>query len=307
MSERIPFNCSDASWIEQANKTGRQPVLFIHGLWLHPSSWNRWTALFEEQGYVCRATSWPEDLPSVAEAREDIPGVSEELGDVAEYHQSLASGLDRKPIVIGHSFGGLIAQLLADRGVSAVTVAIAPAAFRGVLPLPLSELRSASPVLLNPANRKRRVGLTSEQFRYAFGNALPEQQANELYEEFAVPAPGGPLFEAAFANLNPWSADQLDPHQQDRGPLMLIAGEQDHTVPAAVVEAEFKLQRVNPMVTEFRTVPARGHSLTIDSGWKAIAEIALDFCGRFKPASLSDDAIDESERESFPASDPPAI
>jgi pimeloyl-ACP methyl ester carboxylesterase len=189
--------------------------------------------------------------------------------------------LARKPAIIGHSFGGLLAQILAGRGLAAATVAIDAAPFRGVLPLPFSALKSAWPVLGNPANRNRAVPLTFDQFRYGFANAVPEKEAEELYHTFAVPAAGAPLFQAATANLNPWTEDKVDTENPARGPLLIVSGENDHTVPFAISNAAFKLQQRNPGVTEFVEMPDRGHALTIDHGWREVATTALAFVKRF--------------------------
>lgn len=265
-----------------ANASGRQPVVFIHGLWLLPSSWARWEALFEAAGYAPLAPGWPDDPPTAAEANahpEVMAGKT--IGQVADHFEAVIGSLDRKPVVIGHSFGGLLAQILAGRGRSCASVAIDPAPFRGVLPLPFSALKSAFPVLGNPANRNRAVPLTYEQFRYGFANAVSEAEAHALHAEFAVPAAGAPLFQAASANLNPWTEDKVDTHNPDRGPLLVISGEKDHTVPHAVAHASFKQQQANPGVTEFVEIKGRGHSLTIDSGWQEVAQTALDFVKRF--------------------------
>ena len=264
--------------IDRANAEGKQPVVFVHGLWLLASSWDNWRALFEEQGYTTLAPGWPDDPQTVEEAIDD-PEVfaNKHIQQVTDHYADVIGQLKRKPAVVGHSFGGLIAQQLADRGLSAVTVAIDPPGFRGVLPLPLSELKSGAPVLSNPANYHRAVSLTFEQFRYGFANALEEEEAHQLYERYAVPGSGTPLFQAAAANLNPWTEDQVKTRNPERGPLLLIAGEKDHTVPASVVAAAYKLQQHNPAVTEFREIPGRGHSLIIDHGWRDVAEVALAF------------------------------
>lgn len=291
------------SAIQRMNQGDHQAVLFIHGLWLDPSSWDRWVSLFEQQNYLCAAPSWPRDEPDVATARTAATDVSETLSEVVDHFDNIARSLNKRPIVIGHSFGGLIAQLLANRGLAAATIAIAPAAFRGVLPLPLSAVRSASPVLLNPANRHHRVALTFDQFRYAFANAVEDSEARELYQKFAVPAPGGPLFEAALANLNPWTQDRLDPLSPTRGPLLLIAGENDHTVPPAVVEAEYRLQKENAAATEYRLVPRRGHALVIDDCWDEVAGLALSFANRFAPPIAEEKSAATVEQPSIPTAD----
>lgn len=264
--------------IDHANASERQPVVFVHGLYLLASSWDNWRAFFEEQGYTTLAPGWPDDPETVAEANDD-PEVfaNKRIKQVTEHYARAIGQLKRKPAIVGHSFGGLIAQQLADEGFSAVTVAIDPAGFRGVLPVPLSELKSGAPVLSNPANYHRAVALTYEQFRYGFTNALSEEEARQLYDRYAVPGSGTPVFQAAAANLNPWTEDQVNTRNPERGPLLLIAGEQDHTVPLAVVKAAYKLQQHNPSVTQFRELPGRGHSLVIDHGWREVAEIAFAF------------------------------
>jgi len=269
--------------VQHANKTGRQPVVFVHGLWLMPSSWVRWVTLFEEAGYTALTPGWPDDPDNVEEANrfpDKLAGKT--IGDIADYLEAIVRELKKKPAIIGHSFGGLLAQILAGRSLSAATVAIDPAPFRGVLPLPISSLKSAWPVLHNPANRNRAVPLTFEQFRYGFANVLDEKEANDLYEKFAVPGSGAPLFSAASANLNPWTEAKVDISDPGRGPLLVISGENDHTVPPSVARAAYEQQiNHNIGVTEFESIPNRGHSLTIDHGWREVAQKALDFVKRF--------------------------
>jgi pimeloyl-ACP methyl ester carboxylesterase len=203
------------------------------------------------------------------------------VGQIADHFEAVVRKLDKKPAVVGHSFGGLLTQILAGRGLSAASVAIDPAPFRGVLPLPISSLRSASPVLRNPANRHRAVPLTYDQFRYAFANATEEDEAKALYEEFAVPGSGEPLFQAAAANLNPWTEAKVDSKNPDRGLLLIISGELDHTVPWSIANASYKREKRNPGVTEIVEIKGRGHSLTIDAGWREVADTALAFVKRF--------------------------
>jgi pimeloyl-ACP methyl ester carboxylesterase len=268
--------------IERANATGLTPVLFIHGLWLLPSSWDRWAGVFEEAGYAPLTPGWPDDPETVEEANahpEVFAGKT--VGQVADHFADVIGKLSKRPAVIGHSFGGLLAQIVAGRGLAAATVAISPAPFRGVLPLPISALRSSAPVLGNPANRNRAVPLTYEQFRYAFANAVSDDEAKQLYDTFAVPAPGAPLFQAATANLNPWTEAKVNSKNPDRGPLLIISGEKDHTVPWAIANASYKKQQRNDGVTEITRVPDRGHALTVDSGWREVADKALAFVKRF--------------------------
>jgi non-heme chloroperoxidase len=268
--------------VERANASGLTPVMFVHGLFLLPSSWDRWAELFEHAGYVALTPGWPDDPDTAEEARahpEALAGKS--VGQVADHFAAIAGELSARPVVIGHSFGGLLAQILAGRGIAAATVAIDPAPFRGVLPLPISALRVAGPALSHPANRHRAVPLTYDQFRYAFANAVSEDEAKELYETYAVPAAALPLFQGAAANLNPWTEAKVDTENPDRGPMLLIAGEKDHTAPPAITHASYKHQERNPAVTEMVEMPGRGHALTIDSGWREVANTSLGFVQRF--------------------------
>jgi len=268
--------------IDKANATGLTPVVFIHGLWLLPSSWDRWATVFEEAGYTALTPGWPDDPETVEEANAH-PEVfaHKSVGQVADHYAEVIGKLEKKPAVIGHSFGGLLTQIIAGRGLSAASVAIDPAPFRGVLPLPISALKSSSPVLKNPANHNRAVPLTYEQFRFGFANAVSEDEAKELYEKFAVPASGKPLFQAATANLNPWTEAKVNSKNPDRGPLLIINGEKDNTVPWSIANASFKKQKRNEGVTEITEIPNRGHALTVDSGWHEVADKALAFVKRF--------------------------
>ena len=234
--------------------------------------------LFEKAGYTAVQAGWPDDPETVEEANahpEVFAGKS--VGEIADHVDAMIRMLDRKPAIIGHSFGGLLTEILAGRGLAAASVPISPAPFRGVLPLPISALRAARPVLSNPANRHRAVPLTFEQFRFGFGNAVSEEEAKELYATFAVPASGEPIFQAAAANLNPWTEAKVDTKNPERGPMLIIVGGDDHQAPDAIAEASFKKQRRNEGVTEFAVIEGRGHSITVDSGWREVAETALAF------------------------------
>jgi len=268
--------------IDQANGSGRTPVVFVHGLWLLPTSWDRWRTVFEKAGYVTLAPGWPDDPETVQEAKEHPEVFAHKtIGEIADHFEDVIGKLTQKPVVIGHSFGGLLTQILAGRGCSAVSVAIDPAPFRGVLPLPISALRAATPVIGNPANRGRAVPLTYEQFRYGFANAVSEEEAEELYATFSVPGSGAPVFQAASANLNPWTEAKVDTKNPERGPMLIISGEKDHTVPWAVAKASYRKQLRNDAATEIAEIPGRGHSLTIDHGWAEVADTALRFVQRF--------------------------
>jgi non-heme chloroperoxidase len=272
----------DQEQVDRANATDRTPIVFIHGLWLLPSSWNRWADVFDQAGYVALTPGWPDD-PQTTEEAKAHPEVfaNKTIGQVADHYASVVGKLKKKPAVIGHSFGGLLTQILAGRGLSKASVAIDPAPFRGVLPLPISALQSAWPVLGNPSNRNRAVPLTYEQFRFAFANAVSEDEAKELYATYAVPASGAPLFQAATANLNPWTQAKVDTKNPERGPMLIMSGEKDHTVPWSIANASFSQQKRNAGVTEIVEMPNRGHALTIDSGWREVADTALAFIKRF--------------------------
>jgi non-heme chloroperoxidase len=270
--------------VRRANSTGLTPVVFIHGLWLLPHSWDRWASVFDAAGYAPVQPGWPDDPETVAEAKRHPEVFADKtVGQVADHYSEVIGQLTKEPAVIGHSFGGLLAQIVAGRGLSAATVAIDPAPFRGVLPLPLSALKAAAPVLGNPANRHRAVPLTYEQFRYGFANTVSEAEAKELYETFAVPASGAPLFQAATANLNPRTEARVDTKNPARGPLLIISGEKDNTAPWAIANASYKKQKRNQAVTEIVEMPNRGHGLVIDSGWREVADTALAFVKRFVP------------------------
>jgi pimeloyl-ACP methyl ester carboxylesterase len=268
--------------VDAANTSGRTPVVFVHGLWLLPSSWDRWMAVFGEAGYAALAPGWPDDPETVEEANRTPDVLAHKtVGQVADHFEDIIRMLAKTPVVVGHSFGGLLVQILAGRGLAAASVAIDPAPFRGVLPLPISALKSAAPVLHNPANHNRAIPLTYEQFRFGFANAVSEEEAHQLYETYAVPASGAPLFQAATANLNPWTEAKVDSKNPDRGPLLIISGEKDNTVPWSIANASYKRQKRNDGVTEIVEIPGRGHALTIDSGWREVADTALAFVRRF--------------------------
>ena len=254
------------------------PVIFVHGLWLHATSWDAWVDFFKEAGYVPSAPGWPGDGDTAADTRDNpqrVAGVG--IEDVVEYYTGIIHSLPAKPIVIGHSFGGLIVQRLLGQDLAAAAVAIDPAPIKGVLNLPLSSLKVASIALRKPANRNLAISLTAEQFRYGFGNALPEQESAELFERWTVPSPGKPLFEAGLANFTPRSPAKVNTGNKTRGPLLITAGGQDHTVPAAISTSTRRLYHKSPAVTDFIEFPDRGHSLTIDHGWREVAQAVLDW------------------------------
>jgi pimeloyl-ACP methyl ester carboxylesterase len=269
--------------IEAANASGSTPVVFIHGLWLLPSSWANWGEFFKQAGYAPLTPDWPDDPETVEQARANPDALAKKgLKQIADHTAEVIGGLTKKPAVMGHSTGGLLAQIIADRGLSAATVAIDPGPFRGVLPLPVSTLKVSAPVIANPLNRGRAVTLTFDQFRYGWTNAIDsDDEAKRLYDEFHVAGSALALMQMANANLNPWTEAKVDTKNPNRGPLLIIDGEKDHTVPWAIANASYKRQRGNSAVTEIKQMPNRGHSLTIDPGWREVAQTALDFVKRF--------------------------
>ena len=273
--------------IETANASGKTPVVFIHGLWLLPSSWDRWAEVFEEAGYTPLTPGWPDDPETVEEANAN-PDVfaNKTVGQVADHFDEVIRALEQE--AGGHR---PLLRRAADpdhrraralRGVGRDRPGAVP---RRAAAADLGA-QSSSPVLGNPANRHRAVPLTYEQFRYGFANAVDEDEAKQLYETFAVPASGAPLFQAATANLNPWTEAKVDSKNPERGPLLIISGEKDHTVPWAIANASFKKQKRNEGVTEIIEIPNRGHALTIDSGWREVADTALAFVKRFVLAPI---------------------
>jgi non-heme chloroperoxidase len=271
--------------IALANEKGSRPVVFVHGLWLLSSSWDRWRALFEDNGYATLAPGWPDD-PATVEAAKNDPSVfaHKMVQQVTDHYLEAISKLNQQPVVIGHSFGGLISLKIAGEGVASSTIAIDNAPFQGVLPLPVSSLKSSAPVLANPTNIGKAVALTLEQFTYGWANNLDAAEAKELWETYHVPAPGAPLFQAATANINPFSETKVDTRNDARGPVLIIAGEKDNTVPLAITHATYRLESKNVGETRITEIPGRGHSLVIDSGWREVADTALEFAQTYSPS-----------------------
>jgi pimeloyl-ACP methyl ester carboxylesterase len=256
----------------------RIPVVFIHGLWLHASSWQPWVDLFDSVGYAPIAPGWPGVHGTVEEARAHPELIADHgIDDVVEHYSLVIDTLPAAPILVGHSFGGLIAEKLLGLDRARAAVAIDAAQIKGVLRLPLSSLRVTMPVFKNPANRHRAVSLTAQQFRYGFGNAVSEEESNALHERWSIPAPGKPLFEAAAANFSRHSPAKVATDNSSRGPLLLVAGRRDHTVPAVITKSTLKQYRNSTAVTDLVEFPDRGHSLTMDSGWRDVADKALSW------------------------------
>ena len=276
----MPLAASEQDEVAAANASGRVPVLFVHGLWLRPECWREWRWLFESEGFAAVAAGWPDEAPTLDAARAEparLAGLS--IADVTRHCADVVARLERAPVLIGHSLGGLVVQQLAARGLAAAAVAIAPAPHRGVLPVPLSSVRAAWPVLRDP-HRRRAVMLSPAEFGYAFTNALRPDDADRFYAEQAVPAPARPVFELALANLNPATPARVDVRAPQRGALLVVAGERDRVIPPLLARATFKRQRRNPGVTDYVEVPGRGHSLVADVGWEQVAQLALEFVAK---------------------------
>jgi pimeloyl-ACP methyl ester carboxylesterase len=257
------------------------PVIFIHGLWLHASSWQPWADLFAAEGYQPLAPGWPGDPDTVEAARANPEAIADHgIDDVTDHYAKIIDGLAARPILIGHSFGGMIAEKLLGLDYAAAAIAIDAAQIKGVLPLPLSALHATLPVFKNPANKHRAVSLTAEQFRFSFGNAVSPEESDALWERWTIPAPGKPLFEAAAANFSLHSPAKVNTDNSGRGPLLLIMGGQDHTVPEVITKATLKQYRHSDAVTELAEFADRGHSLIIDSGWREVAGGCLSWLAK---------------------------
>ena len=256
----------------------KPPVMFIHGLWLHSSSWFPWIEAFEEAGYEASAPGWPDEADTVEATRaEPDRQAGHGIDDVVDHYTALIEHMDRQPVLIGHSFGGTIVERLLGNGVGAAGIAIDAAPIKGVLPVPISSLRSAFPVLKNPANSHRAIALTPEQFRYGFGNAIPADESDQLWEQWTIPSPGKPIFQAATANFTPHSEAKVNTKNGSRGPLLLVAGGKDHTVPEAITKSTLKQYKHSDATTSMIEFPDRGHSLVIDSGWREIADACIEW------------------------------
>jgi len=254
----------------------KNPIVFIHGLWMHSSSWKPWMQFFAQHGYESINPDWPGDGATVLESRANKKAIANRsIKEVADGYAKIISSLSAKPILIGHSFGGLMVQILLGKGLGAAGIAIDPAPVKGVWQLPFSALKASFPVLGNPFNLNKAVSLTHKQFRYAFTNAIPEEESKMLYESYTVPSPAKPLFQVAFATLNPGAQNKVNTANSTRGPLLITAGEKDHIVPPVLSKATFNKYKRSAAVTELITFANRGHSLASDHGWKEIAEYSL--------------------------------
>ncbi len=263
------------------DQTKPDTVVLIHGLWLTARSWEHWVSRYEGRSFKVVAESWPRLGADVEELRRH-PSPLEGLGiaEIVDHYEGIIGALDRPPIIMGHSFGGLVTQLLLDRGLGAAGVAIASAPPKGVIVLPLSTLRTAFPALKNPANRKRVVPLTHEQFQYRFTNTLSEEESAKVYERYYIPGTGRVLFQAALANVTPNAASKVDFGNASRAPLLLIAGGEDHISPPSLVMTTFKKYRKSSALTDYKEFPGRSHWTAGEPGWEAVADYAIDWAIR---------------------------
>lgn len=254
----------------------KSPIVFIHGLWMHSGTWQPWMQYFTEHGYTCYNPDWPGDGATVEASRANPgPIADHRLREVVDGYVKAIESLSQPPILIGHSFGGLIVQILLGEGKGVAGIAIDPAPIKGVWQLPWSALKASSPVLGNPFNISKAVSLTYSQFRYAFANTLPEDEARQLYDRWTVPSPARPLFQVAFATMNPSAENKVNTSNEARGPLLITSGDKDHIVPPVLCKAAWKKYAKSKAVTDFKSFEGRGHSLAIDHGWKEIAEYGL--------------------------------
>ena len=252
----------------------KKSIVFIHGLWIHSSSWKPWIEFFSQRGYETLNPGWPGDSATVAESRANPQLIANRgVTEVADSYAKIISSLAEPPIVIGHSFGGVIAQIILGRGIAAAGIALDPAPIKGVWQLPFSALKASFPVLGNPFNLKKAVSLSFSQFRYGFANAVPEEEARELYDKWTIPAPARPLFQAATASFA-GSETKVNTANNTRGPLLITGGEKDHIAPPVLGKASSKKYN-DSVVTDFKLFQNRGHSLTLDHGWREVAEYSL--------------------------------
>lgn len=257
----------------------KRTIVFIHGLWIHASSWQPWMDFFSQHGYETLNPPWPGDSPTIEQCRTNPDAIANRgVTEITDSYAKIIESLPAPPIVIGHSFGGLIAQVILGRGIAAAGIAIDPAPMKGVWQLPFSALRASFPVLSNPGNLKKAKSLTFDQFRYGFANAIPETEAKELYERWTIPAPCRPLFQAATATFA-GSETKVDTANATRGPLLITGGEEDNIAPPVLGQASLKKYN-SSVTTEYKLFEGRGHSLIVDHGWKEVAEFSFDWLGK---------------------------
>jgi pimeloyl-ACP methyl ester carboxylesterase len=254
-------------------------IVLIHGLWVTPRSWEKWVEHYESKGYRVLAPAYPGLEVEVEALREDpSPIKALTVPAIVEHLENIVGELDSPPIIMGHSMGGLLTQILLDHGYGAAGVAIDSVPAEGIKVVPVSQIRSVFPVLRNPANRMKAVGFTPEQFHYAFANTLSEEESQEVYDRYHIPAPGRLVWGGVLANFTPGHQDTyVDFRNEDRAPLLFIAGEEDNLMPPAVNESNVKHYRHTKSVTDYKEFPGRSHYIVGQEGWEEVADYALEW------------------------------
>ena len=251
-------------------------IVLIHGLWMTPRSWEKWIEHFQAGGYKVEAPSWPGLEGDVDELRRDpSPIATQDAAKILDHYESIIRGLDKPPIIIGHSFGGAFAQLLAHRDLGAAVVSLDGATIRGVRDLPLSTIRCSLPLLLNPFAPRRAVSFSFKQFRYAFANTLDEAAARAAYDRYAIPGSRNVLLQGAMANVSPRTPFRVDFNAADRPPLLFIGGGKDHVIPAKVSRKMAAKYRNAPVPATYHEFPDRSHFTAGEPGWEQVADYAL--------------------------------
>jgi len=251
----------------------RIPLMLIHGAWLSSSSWEHFGDYFEQRGFAASAPEWPRKHGDVEQLRADgheLAGLG--LDEIVDHYEALVRELPQPPVLIGHSFGGLVVELLLDRGHGRAGVAISPAPPKGILVLPFSSLKAASPALAHPSKWHGVVTLTPEEFRYGFVNTFTPEDAAAAYERYAVPETGQIFYEAGFANFRMKAPTEVDFDNDDRAPLLIVGATEDHTVPASLARKQYNKHERSSARTDYVEFEGRPHLLMAAEGWDEVAD-----------------------------------
>jgi pimeloyl-ACP methyl ester carboxylesterase len=252
--------------------TQRPPLVLIHGAWLSSGSWENFADYFGDRGYAVSAPEWPRkhgDVEEIRESADEVEGLG--LNEIVDHYESLIRELDEPPVLIGHSYGGLIVELLLDRGLGRAGVAMSPAPPKGILVLPFSTLKAAAPALAHPSRWHGVVPLTLEEFTYGFVNTFSPEDAAAAYEKYAVPETGQIFYEAGFANFHLHPPTEVHFKSGDRAPLLIVGGEKDHTVPASLSHKQYEKYEQSEAKTDYLEFPGRPHLMMVAEGWEEIA------------------------------------